>query len=154
VPVIASEFGQTDGGNSYLTTFMTWADAHGIGYAPWAWWVVDASESVSSSRYALITDDTTFSPKAPSGTAFHDHLATLPAPVAPAPPRPPSRSGGGSPTPPTAPVPVVPGDGAGSRTPVAGGAGSHAKVFVPAAAAAAPEHVILNKPAIGLWHEE
>jgi hypothetical protein len=86
VPVVASEFGQTDGGSSFLTTFMTWADAHGVGYAPWAWWVVDASESLTSSRYALITDDTTFAPKAPSGTAFYDHIALLPRPAAPAPP--------------------------------------------------------------------
>ena len=83
VPVIASEFGQTDGGSSFLTAFMDWADTEGIGYAPWAWWVVDPSESVSSSRYALISNLTTFTPKAPSGTAYHDHLAAL---VPPAPP--------------------------------------------------------------------
>ncbi|MEO5533810.1 MAG: cellulase family glycosylhydrolase, partial [Pseudolysinimonas sp.] len=76
VPVIASEFGQTDGGSSFLTTFMTWADAHGVGYAPWAWWIVPASEGLAAHRYALIADSS-FTPQAPSGTAFHDHLATL-----------------------------------------------------------------------------
>ena len=79
VPVIAGEFGQTDGGSAFLTTFMDWADAHGVGYLPWAWWQVDASESVPNSRYALIDDS--FQPKAPSGTAFHDHLAGLPPPA-------------------------------------------------------------------------
>ena len=74
VPVFASEFGQTDGASSYLTTFMNWADAAGIGYAPWAWWVVPASESVEGSRYALINDITSFTPKAPAGTAYRDHL--------------------------------------------------------------------------------
>jgi hypothetical protein len=159
VPVIASEFGQTDGGASYLTTFMTWADGQGIGYAPWAWWVVDASESLSSSRYALITDNTTFSPKAPAGTAFHDHLAGLPPPVGPPPPRAPSRSGGGSPGGPgVIPVPVVQGDGTKSRTPVgvavapAPPSPSPAKVFAPGSPAAPAQ--FLEKPAIGLWHGE
>jgi hypothetical protein len=158
VPLIASEFGQTDGGSSYLTTFMTWADERGIGYAPWAWWVVDASESVPSSRYALITDNETFAPKAPSGTAFHDHLATMPMPVAPPPPRPPNRSDGGAPGGPVAapPVPVVPGAGAKSRTPIPGAPHpAPAKVFAPAVAAPAGDPtrpVFLEKPAIGLWH--
>lgn len=79
VPVIAGEFGQTDGGNGFLTAFMDWADAHGVGYLPWAWWQVDATESVPNSRYALV--DESFQPKAPSGTAFHDHLAGLPPPA-------------------------------------------------------------------------
>jgi len=73
VPVIASEFGETDGGSSYLSEFMDWADQAGIGYAPWAWWDVDVSESLDASRYALY--DGSFIPKAPSGTAYHDHLA-------------------------------------------------------------------------------
>ena len=78
VPVVAGEFGQTDGGSGFLTAFMDWADAHGVGYLPWAWWQVDASESVPNSRYALIDD--AFAPKAPSGTAYHDHVAALPPP--------------------------------------------------------------------------
>jgi endoglucanase len=159
VPVIASEFGQTDGGSSFLTTFMTWADAHGVGYAPWAWWVVDAAESLSASRYALITDNETFSPKAPAGTALHDHLATMPMPVAPPPPRPPSRSDEGEPEGPVAapPVPVVPGDGATSRTPLPGTTTtttSSAKIFVTATVAPTDETVYLEKPAIGLWQGE
>ena len=76
VPVIASEFGETDGGSSYLTSFMNWADGQGIGYAPWAWWDVPASESLEASRYALYSGSS-FTPKAPSGTAYHDHLAGL-----------------------------------------------------------------------------
>lgn len=75
VPVVAGEFGQTDGGSGFLTGFMTWADAHGIGYLPWAWWDVPASEDLANSRYALI--DSALQPKAPAGTAFHDHLAGL-----------------------------------------------------------------------------
>lgn len=76
VPIVTGEIGQTDGGSDYLTTFMDWADDHGVGYLPWAWWRVNPSESVPNSRYALVGDDDL--PKAPSGTALHDHLAALP----------------------------------------------------------------------------
>jgi len=77
VPVIATEFGETDGGSGFITGFMNWADAHDIGYAPWAWWVTDASDGVEPNLYALISDLSTFTPRAPEGTAYHDHLATL-----------------------------------------------------------------------------
>jgi len=77
VPVIATEFGETDGGSSFLTAFMSWADAHAIGYAPWAWWVTDSSDGTDANLYSLISNLSTFTPRAPEGTAFHDHLATL-----------------------------------------------------------------------------
>ncbi|MEO6115856.1 MAG: cell wall-binding repeat-containing protein [Pseudolysinimonas sp.] len=77
VPVIATEFGETDGGSSFLTGFMNWADAHGIGYAPWAWWVTDASDGTEANLYSLISNLSSFTPRAPEGTAYHDHLATL-----------------------------------------------------------------------------
>ncbi len=83
VPVIATEFGITDdttganGSAAYFTNFMNWADANGIGYAPWAWWVTDASDGADANRYSLISDLSTFTPRAPEGTAYHDHLATL-----------------------------------------------------------------------------
>lgn len=41
VPVIFGETGETydasDCGSSYISTFLTWADAHGVGYAAWTW---------------------------------------------------------------------------------------------------------------------
>ncbi|GMA94233.1 hypothetical protein GCM10025881_10570 [Pseudolysinimonas kribbensis] len=76
VPVIATEFGETDGGTSFLTTFMDWADQHGIGYAPWAWWWTDSSDGAEANAYALVQNGT-FTPKAPEGTTYHDHLAGL-----------------------------------------------------------------------------
>lgn len=76
VPVIATEFGQTDGGSSFLTTFMTWADAHNVGYAPWAWWLTSPADGTAANLYALIAD-ADFTPRAPSGTAYHDHLQSL-----------------------------------------------------------------------------
>ena len=157
VPVITTEFGETDGGSSFLTTFMSWADAHGIGYAPWAWWVVDAAESLSASRYALITDATTFAPKAPSGTAYFDHLALLPRPAEPAPPQPQTRSDEEDSD--AVPIPVVPGAGAGTRTPLATSdtaaklLSSATSTVITSSTTTLRKAEILQKPAIGLWHE-
>jgi hypothetical protein len=78
VPVIATEFGETDGGTSFLTTFMGWADGQGIGYAPWAWWWTDASDGPEANAYALIQNGS-FTPKAPQGTTYFQHLAALAA---------------------------------------------------------------------------
>ena len=99
VPIVTTEFGNTaettstaaNNSGNYLVPFMTWADAHGIGYLPWAWWDVGAAEANGngSDIYALYSG-AGFTPKAPSGTKFYTYLASL--------------SGGG--TPPTAPLPL------------------------------------------------
>ncbi len=77
VPVVATEFGQNSStaNAGYMDGFMTWADAHGIGYMPWAWWDVQLAEDRGNSIYALINPD--FSPKAPNGTTYRAHLAAL-----------------------------------------------------------------------------
>lgn len=77
VPVVATEFGQNSSTTSagYMEGFMGWADAHGVGYMPWAWWDVQLAEDRGNSIYALINSD--FSPKAPNGTAYRAHLAAL-----------------------------------------------------------------------------
>jgi hypothetical protein len=86
VPVVAGEFGETDGSATFMNTFMTWADANGIGYLPWAWWDADGV-SGDAALYALYAGPT-FTPNAPAGTAYKAHLAalspvyhTLPAPM-------------------------------------------------------------------------
>jgi Cellulase (glycosyl hydrolase family 5) len=78
VPVVASEFGETDGSASFMTAFMAWADLNGIGYLPWAWW--DATGVTGDNvRYALYTGPN-FTPNAPDGTAYYNHLASIAAP--------------------------------------------------------------------------
>jgi hypothetical protein len=83
VPIVTGEFGETDGGSSDLAAYMNWADAHGIGYLPWAWW--DASGLTGDAAlYALYTGPN-FTPQAPEGTAYKAHLAALassPSPLA------------------------------------------------------------------------
>jgi endoglucanase len=73
VPVIAGELGESDGGSSFLTAFMSWADTHSVGYLPWAWWDVTGGAQGS---YALYTG-TNFTPKYPSGTTYRSHLVSL-----------------------------------------------------------------------------
>jgi hypothetical protein len=75
VPVVTGEFGETDGGSTFLTAYMTWADANGIGYLPWAWWD-STGLSGDNALYALYTGSS-FTPKAPAGTTYKAHLATL-----------------------------------------------------------------------------
>lgn len=102
VPIVTTEFGQTNGGNDYLVTFMDWADAHGIGYLPWAWWRVDPSESATNSLYALVGNDD--KPKYPSGTALYAQLAKQPTPPTPSPS--PSATPTKSPSPTPSPSPT------------------------------------------------
>jgi len=81
VPVIATEFGMVNTDPTFFNSFMSWADAHAIGYAPWAWWVTDSSDGAAANLYSLISSLTTFAPRAPEGTAYHDHLAVLGVPA-------------------------------------------------------------------------
>ena len=76
VPVITGEFGEDDNSATFVDAYMAWADDHGIGYLPWAWW------TEPSQPLALLTNDDG-TPRAPLGTAFKAHLATLVTPPAP-----------------------------------------------------------------------
>ncbi len=75
VPVVTGEFGESDGGAAFLTSFMSWADSNGIGYLPWAWWD-STGLSGDNALYALYTGPS-FTPKAPAGTTYQAHLASL-----------------------------------------------------------------------------
>ena len=97
VPVLMTEFGYEAGAPEAFDPTMQWADEHGMGYLPWAWWRNDPSDDDASKLYALVNDD--FSPKEPAGVHYHDHLAQLPA-------DPPGGGGGGPAN--TDYVPVVP----------------------------------------------
>lgn len=77
VPVIATEFGMVNTDPTFFIGFMNWADTHGVGYAPWAWWVTDSSDDAAANLYSLISNLSTFTPRGPEGIAYHDHLATL-----------------------------------------------------------------------------
>jgi endoglucanase len=71
-PVVTGEFGEADCATS-PSTFMDWADQHGVGYLMWAWWVLP---DVNCSTLAVLAD-VRGTPLAPNGTALKAHLARL-----------------------------------------------------------------------------
>ncbi|MGO9972497.1 MAG: glycoside hydrolase family 5 protein [Solirubrobacteraceae bacterium] len=75
VPVVTGEFDEDDCSTTFDNAYMDWADAHGIGYLAWGWYVLDPA--TCGSLY-LITD-AAGDPASPNGVALHDHLAALAA---------------------------------------------------------------------------
>jgi Putative Ig domain len=68
---------------TFDTTYMAWADQHGVGYLAWGWWVLGATTSAACSsladpgdQFALVSSYAG-TPVAPDGTALHTHLAAL-----------------------------------------------------------------------------
>jgi endoglucanase len=73
-PVVAGEIGELDCGDSDIDTFMPWADAHGVSYVAWAWFVGDCA-----SYPALISNYRGTPTK--FGVGYRSHLLeTFPAP--------------------------------------------------------------------------
>ena len=73
VPLITSEFGETDGTATYINSYMTWADAHGVSYVAWTWNLWGCGGAIS-----LITDFTG-TPCPGYGAGYKNHLAALAA---------------------------------------------------------------------------
>jgi hypothetical protein len=87
VPVVTGEFDEDNYteaqcANKTPSTFdqdyMNWADAHGVGYLAWGWWVLtqDEKDQAGCSAFYLL-DDYSGTPAVPNGTALHDHLLSL-----------------------------------------------------------------------------
>jgi hypothetical protein len=74
VPLFFGETGETyddsDCGSTYIDTFMTWADAHGVGYEAWTWdtW----------GGCGVLISDYTGTPANQYATAVKNHYKTLP----------------------------------------------------------------------------
>jgi hypothetical protein len=70
VPIVTGELGQRDCNHGFIDGYMSWADAHGVGYLGWAWNPQDCAKFP-----ALISDwsgnPTTF------GLGLQTHLATV-----------------------------------------------------------------------------
>lgn len=79
-PVLMTEFGYEDGDTGYFANVMSWADAHNIGYLPWAWWWGDDIGS-----YRLLAD-AQFTPSSGEGVAFKSHLGQFLKPDTPSQP--------------------------------------------------------------------
>jgi hypothetical protein len=75
VPLVTGEFDESDCSESFDNSYMNWADAHGVSYLAWGWYVL--SGQPCSSLY-LITD-AAGTPASPNGVAVRAHLESLPA---------------------------------------------------------------------------
>ena len=70
---------------TFDTTYMTWADQHGVGYLAWGWWVLGPTPPPPAAPWPTPETTTTLvssyagTPVAPDGTALHTHLAALAA---------------------------------------------------------------------------
>jgi endoglucanase len=67
IPVITGEIGDNDGGSSYITQYMAWADQNNISYLAWAW-------QAGSSQFDLVTD-WNGTPNSPEGPVLKTHFA-------------------------------------------------------------------------------
>jgi hypothetical protein len=78
VPVVTGEFDEdtcpATTPDGFDDSFMDWADANGVSYLAWGWWVL--SPLPDCSNYYVISD-AAGTPAAPNGTALYDHLAAL-----------------------------------------------------------------------------
>ena len=72
VPLVFGETGETyddsDCGSSFISTFMNWADAHGVGYEAWTWDTWDTCGSLISSYKGT--------PRAQYGAYVHRHFVS------------------------------------------------------------------------------
>jgi hypothetical protein len=66
-PLLTGEMG-FDG---YIETYMSWADAHGVGYLAWTW------DTWGCSGGQALISDYSGTPCNPYGTGYQQHLATL-----------------------------------------------------------------------------
>ena len=74
VPVITGELGESGCTDSYIQTYMPWADAHNISYLGWAWDATDGGWDCSSGPSLIV--DYNGTPTA-FGLGLQQHLASL-----------------------------------------------------------------------------
>jgi endoglucanase len=106
VPVVTGEFDQDVGAAStFDVDYMNWADAHGVGYLAWGWWVLSPQEIADAGNNAYyLVSDASGTPAAPNGVNLHDHLLAL---------------AGAPATPPTTTTPTTTAPTPTTKTPVA-----------------------------------
>jgi len=73
MPVVTSEMGEHDGGSSYNTSYLSWADSHGVSYIAWAW-----GPSTAYGNIALTTDWTSGQPSTYGETVFNNFKTVNP----------------------------------------------------------------------------
>ena len=70
VPFVTGELGEKDCTSTFIDTYMSWADAHGVSYLAWAF-----NSGPCNGPYLIDSSDN----PTPYGAGYKAHLATLPA---------------------------------------------------------------------------
>jgi hypothetical protein len=76
VPVVSGEIGESGCTDTYINTYMPWADHHGISYLGWTWDSTGPPSHWSCSNGPALIKSYTGVPTA-YGVGLKDHLATL-----------------------------------------------------------------------------
>lgn len=99
LPVLVGETGDSSSGpETYLPTFLPWADSNGLSYFAWTWNVWGDSNNVMISSWSG-------TPTSGEGAFYQSHLAAL-AGISPAPTPAPTPTPTAAPTPTPTPTPV------------------------------------------------
>jgi hypothetical protein len=81
VPVVTGEFGQFSCPNpGFDTTWMDWADAHGVSYLAWSFANTGTLTCKSSGYAPYLLQSNLTTPEATNGTQVYNHLTSFPAP--------------------------------------------------------------------------
>jgi endoglucanase len=76
VPLIATEIGENDCKDAFISPLMSWLDSNMSGYLAWSWDAYAACQLIAN-PWSLITDYTTGTPNSPYAQTFHDHIAAF-----------------------------------------------------------------------------
>jgi hypothetical protein len=70
-PIITGEIGESDGSASFIDTYMTWADSHGVSYLAWTW------DTWGCGDVAVLISDYSGTACSGFGAGYQAHLASL-----------------------------------------------------------------------------
>jgi len=75
VPIVATEIGEYDCAGTFITTVMTWLDAHSLGYLAWSWNVSTACmPGTKQGSTSLVVDYAAGTANGAYAQTFHDYL--------------------------------------------------------------------------------
>jgi endoglucanase len=85
LPIITGEFGESDCGDSFVNSYMNWADQNNVSYLAWAWQVNKYSacmsgstaQDIQSNLQLLQSSDGTPSSISPEAAAIMSHLQQI-----------------------------------------------------------------------------
>jgi hypothetical protein len=74
VPLVATEIGQSDCRDTFISPLMGWLDSNMSGYLAWSWDAYAPCQP-GTSPWSLIKDYTSGTPNSTYAQTFHDHIA-------------------------------------------------------------------------------